>query len=156
MPAFELVAAALPGATGPTSASPAARTAPPIHVFMRALPGPTHQPRKTGPPLAGPSQLAQKQLVLPAVLVAMMMPMITPVTVIAPMVMAPVHLGGDVLGVILHRGGGAGTGQRQCLGALGWSGQDQQRANGSKPQKSCHVHICILLWVMCVTPAPRG
>ena len=92
----------------------------------------------------------------------MMMPMITPVAVVAPMVVAPVvmvapvHLGGDVLGVILHRGGATGTGQRQCLGALGWSSQDQQRANGSKPQKSCHVHICILPWVMCVTPAPHG
>src|SRR6266481_2847204 len=102
MAAFELVAAALPGATGPTSARPAARTAPPIHVFMRALPGRTHQPRKTGPPLAGPSQLAHKQLVLPT----------APVAVVAPMVVAPVHLGGDVLSVILHRGGAAGTGQR--------------------------------------------
>ncbi len=109
------------------------------------------------------NSLAHRPLVLPAVPVAMMMAMITPMAVVAPMVvapvmvvMAPMHLGGDVLGVILHRGGATGTGQRQCLGALGWSSQDQQRANGSKPQKSCHLHICILLWVMCVTPAPHG
>src|SRR5258707_14295175 len=112
MPAFELVAAALPGATGPTSASPAARTAPPIHVFMRALPGPTHQPRRTGPPLAGPSHLAHKQLVLPAAPVAMMVPMITPVAGGAPMVGAAVHFGGDVLCVHLHRGGAPRAGPR--------------------------------------------
>src|SRR5258708_38295353 len=129
MRAFELVAAALPGATGPTSASPAARTAPPIHVFMRALPGPTHQPRKTGPRLAGPSHLAQKQLVLPAVPVAMMVPMITPVAVGAPMGVAPVHFGGGVLGVILHRGGAPGAGPRPLLGAPGWGGPGQQSAH---------------------------
>src|SRR3977135_3186094 len=181
MPAVELVAAAPAGATGPTSARAAARTAPAIHVFMQsmsscnpclhanhvfmgALPGRSRQPRKAGPRLwACLNSLAHKRPVLPAVPVAMMMPMITPVAMVAPMVMAPVmvvmapmHLGGDVLGVILHRGGATGTGQRQCLGALGWSSQDQKRANGSKPQKSCHPHICILLWVMCVTPAPRG
>ena len=65
------------------------------------------------------NSLTRERLVLPAGPVAMMMPMITPVAVVMPMiapvavvmVVAPVHLGGDVLGVILHRGGGAGTGQ---------------------------------------------
>src|SRR5882672_7452606 len=57
MPAFELVAAALPIAAGANSARPAAITAPPIHVFMRALPRQAQQPCKTGPQLAGPSQL---------------------------------------------------------------------------------------------------
>src|ERR1700704_3262641 len=37
MPAFELVAAAPAGATGPTSARAAARTAPAIHVFMQSM-----------------------------------------------------------------------------------------------------------------------
>src|SRR5712691_1655950 len=37
MPAFELAAAELASATGTTSARPAARTAPPIHVFMRTM-----------------------------------------------------------------------------------------------------------------------
>jgi hypothetical protein len=65
------------------------------------------------------NSLTHRQLILPVVPVAMMMPMITPVAVVAPMVVtpvvmvvAPVHLGSDVLGVIPHRGGAAGTGQR--------------------------------------------
>src|SRR6266581_1090905 len=169
MPAFELVTAAPAGATGPTSAGAATRTAPAIHVFMRTMSSCERSPddlvshaRQARGLRACLNSLAHKRPVLPAVPVAMMMAMITPVAMVAPMVVAPVvmvapvHLGGDVLGVILHRGGATGTGQRQCLGALGWSSQDQQRANGSKPQKSCHLHICILLWVMCVTPAPRG
>jgi hypothetical protein len=141
-----------------------------IHVFMRTMSSCERSPddlvshaKQARGLRACLNSLAHKRPVLPAVPVTMMMPMITPVAMVAPMVMAPVmvvmapmHLGGDVLGVILHRGGATGTGQRQCLGALGWSSQDQQRANGSKPQKSCHPHICILLWVMCVTPAPRG
>src|SRR6266704_2971140 len=78
MRAFELVAAAPAGATGPTSARAAARTAPAIqvfmqsksscnpclhanHVFMRALPGRSRQPRKAGPRLAGLSQLTRTQ-----------------------------------------------------------------------------------------------
>src|SRR6266851_3652005 len=67
MPAFGLVAAALAITTGPTSARPAARTAPPIHVFMRTMSscerssGRAHQPRKTGPRLADLSQLTHTQ-----------------------------------------------------------------------------------------------
>src|SRR6266705_5971531 len=72
MPAFELVTAAPAGATGPTSARAATRTAPAIHVFMRtmsscepvfmrALPGRSRQPRKAGPRLASLSQLTCTQ-----------------------------------------------------------------------------------------------
>src|SRR5712691_12714464 len=120
MPAFELAAAELASATGTTSARPAARTAPPIHVFMRTMSSCEQCLHASAPPdglisharqarglRACHHSLAHRQLVLPVVPVAMMMPMIAPVVVVAP-----VHLGGDVLGVILHRGGAAGTGQR--------------------------------------------
>ena len=67
---------------------------------------------------------------------------VMPVSVIAPMMMvvAPVHFGGHLPGVILNRGGGAGTGQRQGLGAFGGSDQHEQCGDGSKPQNSHHVH----------------
>src|SRR6266702_8588470 len=67
MPAFELAAAEIAGATGPTSARAAARTAPAIQVFMRTMsscersPGRSRQPRKTGPRLASLSQLTRTQ-----------------------------------------------------------------------------------------------
>src|SRR5712672_1888932 len=118
MRAFELVAAALPGATGPTSASPAARTAPPIHVFMRALPGPTHQPRRTGPPLAGPSHLAHKQLVLPAAPVAMMVPLIAPVAVVAATTVARVSRRVTFLYVTFLRACVSRTVELEGVGAL--------------------------------------
>ena len=50
-----------------------------------------------------------------AMMPVVMTPMpVMPVPVIAPMMMvvAPVHFGGHLPGVILNRGGGAGTGQR--------------------------------------------
>jgi len=96
-----------------------------IHVFMRTMSSCERSPddlvshaRQARGLRACLNSLAHKRPVLPAVPVAMMMPMITPVAMVAPMVVAPVvmvapvHLGGDVLGVILHRGGAAGTGQR--------------------------------------------
>jgi hypothetical protein len=79
-----------------------------------------------------------------AMMPVVMMPMpVMPVPVIAPMMMVvvPVHLGGHLPGVILNRGGGAGTGQRQGLGAFGGSGQHEQCGDGSKPQNSRHVHM---------------
>ena len=83
--------------------------------------------------------------VMPVVMTPVVMtPMpVMPVPVIAPMMMVvvPVHLGGHLPGVILNRGGGAGTGQRQGLGAFGGSGQHEQCGDGSKPQNSRHVHM---------------
>jgi hypothetical protein len=78
---------------------------------------------------------------VPVVMVpVVMMPMpVMPVPVM--MVVVPVHLGGHLPGVILNRGGGAGTGQRQGLGAFGGSGQHEQCGDGSKPQNSRHVHM---------------
>src|SRR5260370_5541216 len=68
---------------------------------------------------------------------------VMPVSVMAPMMMvvAPVSFGGHLPGVILNRGGGAGTGQRQGLGAFGGSDQHEQCGDGSKPQNSHHVHM---------------
>jgi hypothetical protein len=88
--------------------------------------------------------------VLPVAMMPMMMtpmmmtPMpVMPVPMIAPMVMVvvPAHFGGHLPGVILNRGGGAGTGQRQGLGAFGGSGQHEQCGDGRKPQNSHHVHM---------------
>ena len=77
-----------------------------------------------------------------------MMPVVTmpmpvmPVPMMAPMmVVVPAHFGSHLPGVILNRGGGAGTGQRQGLGAFGGSGQHEQCGDGSKPQNSRHVHM---------------
>ena len=79
-----------------------------------------------------------------AVMPVVMTPMpVMPVPVMAPMIMvvAPVHFGGHLPGVILNRGGGAGTGQRQGLGAFDGSSQHEQCGDGSKPQNSHHVHM---------------
>ena len=71
-----------------------------------------------------------------------MMPMPVMPAMMAPMVVvAPVHFGGHPPGVILNRGGGAGTGQRQGLGAFGGSSQHEQCGDGSKPHNSRHVHM---------------
>jgi len=53
----------------------------------------------------------------------------------------PSHLGGCRLGILLDRRGGAGIAERQRLGALGRSGQDEQCANGGKPQNFHHLHM---------------
>jgi hypothetical protein len=52
--------------------------------------------------------------ILPAAMMPMaMMPVVmTPMPVMPVMAVAPVHFGGHLPGVILNRGGGAGTGQR--------------------------------------------
>ena len=101
------------------------------------------------------------------VTVMAVMPMMAMVPVMAPMVMvmtmpSPMDLGGLHLGTLLNRRGGAGIGQRQRLGALGWNGEDQQSANRSQSQKFHYVHVYSPLGSSCVTPAavdrikPRG
>jgi hypothetical protein len=75
-------------------------------------------------------------MVVPAMMVVMAMPTMMPM-----MVPMPTDLGGLYLGTLLHCRGGAGVGQRQRLGALGWSSQDQQSADRSQSQKSRHVHV---------------
>jgi hypothetical protein len=46
----------------------------------------------------------------------------------------PAHLGGDLLRTFLDRGSGAGIAQCQRLGALGWSGQNEQCADRGSPR----------------------
>jgi hypothetical protein len=82
-----------------------------------------------------------------------MMPMMPMPTVVMMMMSSPMDLGGFHLGTLLNRRGGAGIGQRQRLGALGWSGEDQQSANRSQSQKSHYVHVYSPLGSSCVTPA---
>jgi hypothetical protein len=83
-----------------------------------------------------------------------MMPMMPMPTVVMMMMMpSPMDLGGLHLGTLLNRRGGAGIGQRQRLGALGWCGEDQQSADRSQSQKSHYVHIYSPLGSSCVTSA---
>jgi hypothetical protein len=66
------------------------------------------------------------------------MPTMPAVVVAVP---PPSHLGGCRLGILLDRRGGAGIAERQRLGALGRSGQEEQCANGGKPQNFRHLHV---------------
>ena len=91
-----------------------------------------------------------------AMMPMMVMPMMVVPMMVMPMMVMPPHLGGLYLGTLLHRCGGAGIGQRQCLGALGWSGQDQQSADRCQSQKSRHVHVYSPLGSSGVTPAARS
>jgi hypothetical protein len=72
----------------------------------------------------------------------------------------PAHFGGGLPGVVLDRRGSAGTGQRHGLSALGRCSQDEQGANGGKPENFSHLHIDISLessdLVIGFTPAPIG
>jgi hypothetical protein len=101
------------------------------------------------------------------VMAVMMMPMVAMVPVmammpmVAPMMMvmmmpSPMDLGGLHLGTLLNRRSGAGIGQRQRLGALGWRGEHQQSADRSQFQKSHYVHVYSPLGSSCVTPAARS
>jgi hypothetical protein len=89
------------------------------------------------------------------VVVPAMMPVMAMPTMMPMMMPMPTDLGGLYLGTLLHRRGGAGIGQRQRLGALGWSGQDQQSADRSQSQKSHHVHVYSPLESSSVTRAAR-
>ncbi len=63
---------------------------------------------------------------------------VTPMTASSAM---PPHLGRTCVGISLERRRGTGIGQRQRLGAIGWSGQDQQCTDRSKSQKFRHLHV---------------
>jgi hypothetical protein len=94
------------------------------------------------------------------VMVMAVMPVMAMVPVMAPMMMVmtmprPMDLGGLHLGTLLNRRGGAGIGQRQRLGALGWRGEHQQSADRSQSQKSHYVHVYSPLGSSCVTPAAK-
>ena len=89
------------------------------------------------------------------VMAVMMMPMVAPMMMVM-MMPSPMDLGGLHLGTLLNRRGGAGIGQRQRLGALGWRGEHQQSADRSQSQKSHYVHVYSPLGSSCVTPAARS
>ena len=70
-----------------------------------------------------------------------MVPVMVPMMPTVPVVpVVPTHLGG-LLRTVLDRRGGAGIAQRQRLGALGWSGQDEQCADGGKPENFRQLHL---------------
>jgi hypothetical protein len=71
-------------------------------------------------------------MVMPA-MPSMMAVVAVMVVVAVVAVMPPMHLRGRRFGLVLHRRRGAGTAQRQRVGALGWSGESEQCADGRKP-----------------------
>jgi hypothetical protein len=79
------------------------------------------------------------------VVVAVMVPAM-PTVMMA--VVPPMHFRCRQLGVFLNRRGGAGIAERQRIGALGWSYEREQRANGSEPQNFRELHECSP-WVGC-------
>jgi hypothetical protein len=94
-------------------------------------------------------------MMMPMMPVMAMMPMVTPMMMVM-MMPSPMDLGGLHLGTLLNRRGGAGIGQRQRLGALGWRGEHQQSADRRQSQKSHYVHVHSPLGSSCVTPAARS
>ena len=79
------------------------------------------------------------------VVVAVMVPAM-PTVMMA--VVPPMHFRCRQLGVFLNRRGGAGIAERQRIGALGWSCEREQRANGGEPQNFRELHECSP-WVGC-------
>jgi hypothetical protein len=76
--------------------------------------------------------------------VAMMVPAVPTVMAVVP----PMHFRGRQLRVLLNRRRGAGIAERQRIGALGWSRERQQRANGGEPHNFRELHECSP-WVGC-------
>ena len=92
---------------------------------------------KTGPPIAGLFDIRAKPPQSPAAPVPVMVPAMPTMVTVPP----PPYFRGRRLGILLDRRGGAGVAERQRLGALGRSGQDEQCANGGKPQNFRHLHM---------------
>jgi hypothetical protein len=76
--------------------------------------------------------------------VAMMVPAVPTVMAVVP----PMHFRRRQSGVLLNRRGGTGIAERQRIGALGWSRERQQRANGGEPHNFRELHECSP-WVEC-------
>ena len=64
----------------------------------------------------------------------MMMAVMVPAMPTVMTVMPPMHFRRRQPGVFLNRRGGAGIAERQRIGALGWSCECEQRANGGEPK----------------------
>jgi hypothetical protein len=68
--------------------------------------------------------------------------MAMPAAMPAMMMMAsPPHFGGIRLDILLYRRGGAGIAERQRLCVFRRSGENEQRANGHKPDYFRHLHL---------------
>src|ERR1700687_4045459 len=93
--------------------------------------------KKTGPQ-RGPVSLARASRIARPISPAAPMP---PMPAMMPAVAVPAHFGRDLLRTFLNRRGGAGGAQRQRLGPLSRGGQDEQCADGRKPQNLHHVHM---------------
>ena len=81
----------------------------------------------------------------------MAMMMVVAVVPAMPTVMAvmpPMHFRCRQPGIFLNRRGGAGIAERQRIGALGWSCERQQPANGGESQNFRELHECSP-WVGC-------
>ena len=81
----------------------------------------------------------------------MPMPMVTPspmtmVPAVAPtpVMMMPVHLGGELLRVLLHRLRGTGTNQRYRACTLNWCCHGEKRANSCQAQNFRSVQLNLL------------
>jgi hypothetical protein len=74
------------------------------------------------------------------VVVAVMVPAMPPMMMM--MTVPPMHFRGRQPGIVLNRRGGAGIAERQRVGALGWSCEREQRANGGEPQNFRELHEC--------------
>jgi hypothetical protein len=84
----------------------------------------------------------------------MMVVMVVATMMVVPAVMAvmammpPMHFGRRQPGVVLNRRGGAGIAERHRVGALGWSCEREQRADGGESQNFRKWHECSP-WVGC-------
>jgi hypothetical protein len=77
--------------------------------------------------------------------------MVVATMMVVPAVMAvmpPMHFGRRQPGVFLNRRGGAGIAERHRVGALGWSCEREQRADGGESQNFRKLHECSP-WVGC-------
>ena len=79
------------------------------------------------------------------VVVAVMVPAM-PTVMMA--VVPPMHFRCRQPGIFLNRRGGPGIAERQRIGALDWSCERQQRANGGESQNFRELHECSP-WVGC-------
>ena len=99
---------------------------------------------------AGLCDIRAKLSQLPAAPVTMMVVamMMVPAVPTVMAVVPPMHFRGRQPGVFLNRRGGAGIAERQRIGALGWSCEREQRANGGEPHNFRELHECSP-WVGC-------
>lgn len=69
----------------------------------------------------------------------MMVPMV--MTLPAMMAMPPTHFGRRRLDIFLNGRGRTGIAERQRIGALDRSGENEHGANGGKPQNFRYLHV---------------